>query len=322
LPRTLYLHIGLPKTASTFLQERIFTALDNRRVVLMPQNGYFRDEEPERFAKLLFRRSETIWKDHADDLLHELFGADWLGGDWRADGRDILLSDEAIGRAASRHSLFAAHLRAMLEALRARGFSRVKLLCLVRRQDHWIASHYAQMSDRRAEASQSDFEDLVDGITDPRRERYGFGSLLDYASLHAACCEALGQENVTFCPMEWLADPAGDLRSSLARFLELEDEALDLAEDRVNARRDGGMRWKVRPLRAHGFGMLRTLKGRPQHIELEPPLSRQILDAYRRSNIELSRRTGLDLETLGYLGGRRGPSPGEDTQPAKIEAAA
>lgn len=289
--------MGLPKTASTFLQHRVFAALSDRQVVLMPEQNYFNSAGDERLLAQIFRRSDTIWKYQADDLLGELFG-----DGWQEDSRDILLSDEAIGREGSRQGLFGAHLAGMKAALRGGGIERIKLLCLFRRQDHWLISHFVQMSDRGNRNGQADFDALISRISDPRSERYTFGALLDYASTYAACVDALGRDNVTFCPMEWLETEKEAIRSRLAEFLDIAPENLVLdARQRENVRHASNGRWKLRRPRSLRFRILQMLTRRSRHVTLEPSVSRRILEVYRGSNLELAEQTGLDLQALGYF---------------------
>ncbi|NYH97024.1 hypothetical protein [Novosphingobium marinum] len=263
----------------------------------MPENRYFDPGMGERLLAQVFRRSETVWKYEADEVFRELFGRDWI-----EDRRDIVVSDEAIGRTASRHGLLKAHLAALKAATEERGISRIKLLCLVRRQDHWLASHYAQVSDRSENPGQSDFEHLIDKIADPRAERFTFGALLDYAAIEQAVSESLGPESLVLIPMEWMNVHEAAFQNAIAGFLEIEPDAL--AWDctvRDNKRSTGHDRWQLRKA-AGGIGRLIGKAGsKPEQIELKPELSRRILDIYRAPNLETERLRGLDLQELGYL---------------------
>jgi len=295
MPRTLYLHVGLPKTASTFLQARIFPTLENRRVINTPDDTYFSEPGQERLLSRLFTRSDTIWSHAADDVFDTL-----LGPGWRSDARDILISDEAIGRTAGRQGLFSAHLAGLTAAARERGIEQVKLLCFVRRQDHWLASHHVQMSDRLA-AGQAAFEKLVADICDPRRDRFKLGALLDYAAIRSAAEAALGADAIAFYPMEWLESRPDHLAERLAGFLDLPVSALRLGAPQENVRRAGAGRWALRrPSSARALISSLFRRGR-NYIQLTPDLSTKILDTYRESNLELQEATGVDLQTLGYF---------------------
>ena len=241
MPRTVFLHIGLPKTGSTFLQKRVFPQLSHLKVISMPRNEHFR-ESGTRLLGSVFSRSDTIWLHYADQIFEAL-----LQPGWQSDQRDILISDEVIGRSTSRQALCAGHLAGMKSALKDRGIERFKLLFFVRRQDEWLASHYAQVSDRREKPGQRDFENLAARITDPHEERFTFGALLDYAATYSAISSAVGNDNVKVLPMEWLESNLSVLSRELADWLDLPSEAIELGSHRVENKRNTGRGiWKLR----------------------------------------------------------------------------
>ena len=313
--RTLHLHIGLPKTASTWLQERVFPALGHLDVRAMPRTRLFRapgDAKAEhRLMGCVVRRAPAIWPAMGDAILDEL--APSAGA---AEGRDLLVSDEAFGRAASHPEALGAHLRGLAAAATARGFGRVAVVVLLRRQDTWLASHYAQVSDRAARAGQRDFERMVAQLTDPARSRYLGGMMVAYDALLEALHGAVGAENVTVLAHEALS---ADREGALARIL----DALGTPEgDRdavmaaatggapTNRRSDPSGSWALRPRRigarhgAPGTGIPLPLwldRARGRGIALTPDLSRRILAAYRDANARAAAAAGLDLAAHGYI---------------------
>jgi len=299
MQRTLFLHIGLSKTASTYLQHGIFQNVPHLRTSIMPKDRLFVRPENERLLSSIFGRSNTIWRFEGRTLLDALFGADW-----RDDPRDLLLSDEAIGRTASRPGLLGAHLAAMKESLREQGVSRVRIACFVRRQDHWLASHYAQISDRREKAGQADFERMVASTLDPWDEGFTFGALLDHAATYRVLREAVGAAQVAFMPMEWLEENPEAVIDGLANWVEMNPDQLEVATEKTNVRSNGTLSWDLRPTsqRQKLFWMARR---KPGTIVLTPELSRCVLDRYAETNSRLADATGLDLESLGYFGDER-----------------
>ncbi|BAM03522.1 hypothetical protein [Phycisphaera mikurensis] len=318
---TLYLHLGLPKTASTHLQREVFPRLTHVGVRSMPRTGLFTTPaDAARDARLMaacFCRSVEVWAARGDEVFAELLGEATPPAEPRTRG--LLVSDEAMGRTGSRPRQLGGHLAAMAERAAAWGFPRVRVLCVVRRQDHWLASHYAQGADRRPAASQADFEAMVAEALAPEGERYGFGMLLDYAVLHRALADAVGGDRVTMLPYEWLTrEPQRFLGGVLAALdTPPADRERLLAEapggGRTNVKGAGGGAWTLsrRPvLPAAARRVLpRALAGRlewrlrrrfEKQIVLRPDASERILTAYRASNEELARAIGVDLIALGY----------------------
>lgn len=296
MQRTLFLHIGLPKTASTFLQQGVFRNLAHLRTAIMPKDRLFARPENDRLLSSVFKRSDTIWLRQGNEILDGLFGADW-----RSDQRDLLLSDEAIGRTASRHGLLGAHLNAMRDELREQGVTRMRIACFIRRQDQWLASHYAQISDRRPKAGQADFERMVTELADPWDERFTFGALLDHAATYRTLTAAVGAGEVTMMPMEWLIADRPALGRGLSEWLEREPGELQIASDETaNVRKSGALSWHLRP-GSRVQKIYWAARRRPSSIVLTPELSRSILKVYADSNGELVRSTGLDLDSMGYF---------------------
>mgnify|MGYP000002187039 CR=1 FL=1 len=95
-----------------------------------------------------------------------------------------------------------AHLEALAEQAVDWGFEDLRILLIVRRQGEWIASKYAQRSDRILHASQSHFEERIEYYIDPARGFYADGIVLDYALLRDLLAQAIGDENVLMLPYE------------------------------------------------------------------------------------------------------------------------
>jgi len=111
-----------------------------------------------------------------------------------------------IGREGSRPVLLSAHLAEMKRIGLEWGFKRLNIICLIRRQDHWLASHYAQISDKKSRAGQDDFERLIGEVTSPRHSRYKFGMLLDYNVLYEQLANVSRTDNLVMLPYENLRE--------------------------------------------------------------------------------------------------------------------
>ncbi len=213
--KTLRLHIGLPKTASTWLQTALFPRLP-LRLAAMPEAALFA-EGPGRLLPQCLARSDSVWDGMGDGILGALTGRDRAAE--RDRGDDLLVSEEGVGRAGSRPGHLQAHLEGLRRSAEEWGFARLRILCLVRRQDRWLASHYAQVSDRLEGTSQAGFEAEAARLVDPRADRHRLGALLDYRRLHAALAGAAGAEAVTILPHELLQTDRAAFLEALTGFL-------------------------------------------------------------------------------------------------------
>lgn len=307
--RVLHLHLGLPKTASTWLQKEVFAMLDHLDYRDCPRNSLFELGGEERERRLMtgaFMQSSEIWPGFGDAIFHELLGKRQT---WLTDGRDLLVSDEGMGRQASRPTLFAAHLHEMQQKAKEWGFDRLNLVCVIRRQDHWLASHYAQMSDRNPRAGQADFERLVREVTSPQLARYQFGMLLDYGVIYDRLRQVIDAESLLMLPYELL-------RQSPQIFLQTLLERLNTPSGRIaeivrltegttaNVRSEHGL-WRLRVPAARRIAGVRLPAWRfgirEQTIKLTSDISGRILNAYSASNQSLAAETGVDLSEHGYF---------------------
>ncbi len=309
-PRTLYLHVGLPKTASTWLQDEVFSRLGRLRVVSKPRTRLFRMPADAAAGPAVFegamRRSATLWDSYGDALFAEMLGP--LEA-WRAEGRDLLVTDETIGRAGSRPALLAAHVAGIAATAARWGLGRVRVLCVIRRQDHWLASHYAQISDRLPRAGQAGFEAMVAEVLDPARARHGFGALLDFHLLRDALAGAVGPEALLILPLEALRDAP---EATLGRILDWLDAPEDTARrvlaaalDRpANVRaQDAAWRLRAPTLRVPGLGRRLPRPARRRGtITLPSEVTAAILAAYGSGNRRLAATERLPLATWGYFG--------------------
>ena len=305
--RAIHLHIGLPKTASTWLQEQAFPQLRHLRVVCTPRSRLF-DEPADRALEgrvmaCAMRRSAGVWRAMGDAVMAEMLGPRAAS---LADGRDLLISDEAIGRVGSRPEQLAAHLREMAPVAARWGFERLAVICLIRRQDRWIASHYAQMSDRNPRASQRDFEAFAARLADPSGARFALGALLDYAALREALAAVapdplvLAHEALERAPAEALRVLLDRLGTPVADRERVEAASLGT----VANMRSGGGSWRLRPRRRALLGHPRLALpewGRRGTITLTPEISARVMAAYAEGNRALDAAAGLGLAELGYF---------------------
>lgn len=311
LPRTLYLHIGMPKTASTWLQTSIFPLLDHLRYLNCPESELF--EKPKKFKTRqrimgpVFKSSSQIWPGFGDAIFKELIGDRRM---WLSDEQDLLISEEAIGRSGSRPSLLAAHLQQMKLKAFEWGFERFTIICVIRRQDHWLASHYAQISDRIPKPGQTDFVRLVQEVVSPRMSRYSFGMLLDYNTLYDHLIAVTGKENLLLLPYERLKLTPEEFLHSLLQELDTPEKKIKeicaaKLESMTNVRSEEElMTWRLRP-KISVVGKLPVIRWfvnkQAQTFKVTPDISQKICDTYSEGNQILAEKANLDLERHGYF---------------------
>lgn len=307
--RTLHLHIGIPKTASTWLQKKVFTLLDHVDFRDCPKSPLFEttgEKSEQRIMTCAFSKSSEIWSGFGDAIFQELLG-DRLT--WLAGGRDLLISDEGIGRQASRPALLAAHVNEMQEKAKEWGFERLNIVCMIRRQDHWLASHHAQMSDRNPIAGQADFERLVREATSPQLARHAFGMILDCNAIYDRLRGAVGEDSLLMLPYELLGkSPEMFLQALLERLQTPPSKIAEIVRltqgTAENVRSEQGV-WRLRPRpvrKVAGFTLPEWgFWKRERTIELTADISGRIRNAYATGNKTLASKIDVDLNDHGYF---------------------
>ncbi|MCC1495977.1 hypothetical protein [Alcanivorax sp. 1008] len=188
-------HIGLYKTASTYLQNAVF-----------PQSGGLGRGSPHNQNDILARVKKSflycspgVWRESHGLMLSEDIKNS------SPNSTHILYSDEAIYAARifgndARASLAAGepyHLAEHFHQFKKHAWKdrgRVRVFFYVRNQADWLGSLYVQLSNRIIGASQSDFEEHIDRLVD-QPSAYG-GNVARFDDLTSALQEALGPDNV------------------------------------------------------------------------------------------------------------------------------
>lgn len=335
---TLYLHIGLIKTGSTFLQREVFPLISSIEYMFKPKSDLVEKAYWWSGAfSCFFDRSPAIWAELGDSLFAELFGRHAETD----SGEDVLVSDENVcvnmekppsyllgGRWARRgRDPFStrAHLEELSKVVLGQYFSRIRVLVAVRRQDSWVASSYAQLSNRWAGASQDHFEEYVSSLLDPATDYYVNGVALDYHLLWQALVQAVGQQNVLMLPYELMKADMPEFLSRWFQFLEVPEEGVQIIEtltDRSQSRKRNVRSlsqdtWKIRErVRKHlrlrpgrvfaALGLPTKLRlpwpdfKRGDKIRLTPELKERFVNTYEDSNQAFAEAIGMDLSSYGY----------------------
>ncbi len=245
--RTLFLHIGPPKTATSFLQRDLLTAVRSAACRIKPTVTLGSGEVT--FGDF-FLQSPHLWREVGDEVFRSLIGENQNG-----DGKDLIVSEEEIfggvtspqpwipswiGESARRYgstvrverqtsgqpeaSTVARHVEALAEIAADWGFSETKVLLTLRRQDTKLASGYAQMSNRVKGASQSHFEAwITDLVVNPLGYYMGGGMKLNYFLWWKELEAVLGEENMLFLPFELLQENKNAFLKRWLQFLDVAD---------------------------------------------------------------------------------------------------
>lgn len=268
----LVLHIGLPKTGTTFLQRQIFAEIGDP--VFLHRK---RSPEAEALCRDL-RRYVKAGALVAPFLRHRVRRR--LDAMARTGGVPrFLVSDENIALSASGFwqgrgpapRRVAARIAELLPG------ERVRVVIGIRRQDQWLASRYAESTRRLGGLGQADFDRRMRDIA-AAAELKGPLGWLDYAAVGARFSEALGAENVRLVSLERIVEaPAATIRG-LEHFIGADREAGSATPKPSRAGRNrlskGPNTWRMRK----GGGVLR----------LEPEVQSVLLARFAPSNATLA----------------------------------
>jgi hypothetical protein len=282
----LIVHIGLPKTATTFLQHRIFPPALGA-ACLHRKSGETAEKICYAFKSLALSPSPAGAHRRALKKLLTLRDV---------PSPSLLVTDENIsvhwghfwdGRGPTPERLAGrfARLRKDLEEI----FPALRVIIGIRRQDQWLASRYAESSKNHPEFCQKDFEARMGRLAKSEPLNGAF-AWLDYAAVRAAFIEALGPENLLMVPMERLTcDPHAMLEEMsafvgadlIASYDEIPEEAKG---HRPNQLSTGENAWRLR-------------KG-GHTLRLPPELQAALLARFADSNRRLGREIPLGFEPL------------------------
>jgi hypothetical protein len=293
----ILLHVGLPKTATTALQEHVFADLPGARSIGKPT--------PPKPLKKALRR--LIGESDGDPTRSDLESIRAALRPARSDGSTTILSHE--GLTATRHELrdadrflrekgFRVQRARVARRLREACDAAAQVLFTVREQCGWLLSLYGDLVLR--EGLTPSFEDWVDAGLD---DVDNFAGDPDFHWLVDVYAEEFGAENVHVLPFE-------DLRSNPRRFAAGVAAAGGLDEGELLRRIERLPRVKTSDeLRKGAFHVpSRHTKDRraPGHASPEIPaefpsaLREKVRDLCRAGNRRLVERFGAPLDAHDY----------------------
>ena len=262
----LILHIGLPKTATSFLQHRIFKKS-------LHQTGHFVHRKyGNDFHALCKQFKNFVHAEKANTSMLPPIVSSLIP----LIDRTTILSDENIsidsrlfwtGEGWSPKQV-AERLGCIQDALK----TQIRLIIGIRRPDQWLASRYAESSKKNPTFSQADFERRVAHIVNSQQDDMSYG-WLDHEAVHTNFLRIFGSEQVFIYATEQLDDSPEKVLSAMGRFADGLDfvrcyESLLDADKNAYANKlsTGANTWKI--------------FGEESHIKLRPTTQALILSRF------------------------------------------
>ena len=319
MPTDLIFHLGLTKTASTFLQKEIF----HGKMYTMDRSlGWAKEREDAKTFQQIFKENNpTFWSQQGKYWFDRYKVAPSLGS--------VIISHESLYEHVPFGDFKCLKAEPMLLAERLRSIDlhawphgQTKVWFFYRRQVEWLPSIYAQICDRLPLASQNDFDSRTKKFL---ASGYSGSHILDYDLLYESLKSALGEKNVLALPYEAISEDWvwEKVRSFTDEKRLIKNSLFDKRHVNVKRRPEEGESGWLLSSKAQRWGNLRTnsllitigqylpsnVKSRIKKIlfrndlrvSISSELALKITEYYKESNIRLSSKTGIDLKKYGYF---------------------
>lgn len=281
----LAIHIGLPKTGTTFLQKEIFPQLLKRNY-LWKHLGESNSKSLTLESRKFLRSQGASLSEDINQYILNFSGVglisneniSMLAGDmWQ---RDPIVPAEVV----------ASNLLRLGNTLYS-DRDAIGVIFTLRRQDSWLASRYAESAKAMHSPSQTDFEEKVRYILEEDNSRRLW---LDYSYLYELFSSALPRHQVLFLLQEeMLHNPMETIRK-LSDFFGIESTPpRSLFSEKSNVLSKSENIWRLKPFK-------KDKKEREETLSLNADLSKSIMDAYKISNQKIAKILNLDLCQYGY----------------------
>ena len=214
----LVIHLGLPKTGTTFLQNHVFSSC--REIADFGKTPAYRGDRPQVFEalKIVASGSDAEFRDHAADVRALLFREAGDAADRKPSSSCCLLSYEGFFHPNSLHPL---DIHDRLVSL----FGEFKVLVTIRQQFAWVASYYLYRFYRFLHGGGPSFE--VWAKRARKRPEWNAFVCCDYWAVIEQLVKRVGRERVLVAPMEDVVQACGEgAMRQLAAFLEVDVRAL------------------------------------------------------------------------------------------------
>lgn len=320
----LYLHVGLPKTGSTFLQDELFPVLPQVNYVGRPDYNLLerRNAYDKTTLSRFFDRSPCVWSGHGDDLLENLQTED----EFNADKKQLISDENALTGGINDPYRIGEHIKRISILTEKRSLSPLKVLIVIRRQDTWFASAYAETSYRYVGASQPHWESWIDERLSKSHSYYaGPAVKLKYNTLYSEIEKNIGQSNICMLPYEMLKRNQHEFYENILEFFGVKSNKNNFIKEiekskKKNVSKISDNSWSLgeasswrskevvfRPGRL--FSSLNLPRGvclwyddnkRDDKIELTDQISSRIKKEYSDENARIDNRLSVNLKKYGY----------------------
>ena len=312
----LVVHIGLPKTGTTFLQNQVFRTFSP--VAGFGKIASYHTGSPLIRAELrmITKLSDAEFKTHASSVSTVLRREAEQATSQHPTATCCLLSDEGCYSPGRVHPV---EVYKRLESI----FGRFKIFITIRQQFDWIESLYLGKFRRVVKGGNASFEAWAERARN--RGRWNAIACCDYWSVIEQLIDRAGHENVLVEPMEGLVKACDEAAvARLSSFLTVDAEALGrqfreaeptnqridalgfllgrtLYESRTNnLSADELLRVKRVFRTVHAQFKENYKKATVPHDTIERCFSKAELTAIKDGNVALSKWLGQDLARLGY----------------------
>jgi hypothetical protein len=315
MDKSIRLHIGLPKTATSFVQKDVISKIKNINSFVHPNFGLIKKNDFLDGSTLnaIFRRSPYIWKDLGD----EFFGC--LKEKSDPEKKLTFISDELI-LVGDRNDpvVTSEHIKRMKRGSERHGYNNFEVVVTIRKQDEWLASAYSETSEQYFGVSQSSFETWVIKRID-KKDIYhrSSGIRINYNLMYNSIKDILGESNTVLVPYEMLKE---DPKKFVSKIIgtNLERIKYKFKNEKRNKGNTKDDKWILKkPNRSKWIKINRssfrewidlglsfiTDKSpfREREIKITQEIKESVMESYGPENKKLSEKIDIDLENYGYF---------------------
>jgi hypothetical protein len=319
-------HIGLPKTASTYIQKEVWPSL--RKTVYLGKK--FSDgqvhhgktvEWCKRMRRIITNAPPTVWMGREGKWLSSQIRSIYEN---KKNVKNIILShEELFGRAT--HGIFVkgvdaldvekmvSHIRYIKNVIP--GNCKLKVVMVIRRQDRWLASAYSQCSTNITRAGQKNFVKKTEKLLED--DLYEKGAFLNYDFMLKRLKEPVGDNNLCVTLFEKLKQNKSEFIKDI---LDKIDGTLsdNLNYEKKNNSKIKNNKWSIRPnsllktiyrnlIPKNTRSKVSNIRSKNnillsnKSISLSNRMSKKILSKFRDSNNKLEDNHGLEVGRYGYV---------------------